>query len=391
MRVLHIGKYFAPFRGGVETYLLDVLRALASRGHDCAALVHDHELSPRLQRETHGEGDAEWTVWRTGTWLKAWFTPISPGFRGALRRLIREFRPDVIHAHLPNPSACWLLGLAEARDLPLVLHWHSDVITGQQGLVMRALYRLYRPLEERLLARADAIIATSSSYLETSDSLQGWPDKCHVVPLGLDETRVRVAGDGGATAECRHPEHFQVLAIGRLTYYKGFGFLLRAVAELEAVELHIVGQGALRRELVQLAKALGIAHRVRFHGGLDDAALAARLEACDCVCLPSIERTEAFGLVLLEAMAHGKPTVSSKVHGSGMSWVVQDGVTGLLAPPRDLPALVAALDRLRQDPALAERLGQAGQERFRRHFAIGPSVDALEAVYTRILPSDDGQ
>lgn len=398
MKILHIGKYYAPFRGGVETYLLDVMTAQAARGHAGLALVHHHDRHARMNEERHGEASAYWEIWRTGTWSTAFFTPISPGFPGALRKAIRQFQPDVIHAHLPNPSACWLLALRGTRDIPLVLHWHSDVLTDQQGAIMRALYAVYRPLEERLLKRADAIIATSESYLETSESLRDYPEKCHVVPLGMDSARVlahapaaatqneSAASTAGTAVPGSAPGSsagapFRILAIGRLTYYKGFGFLIRALDELEDVELHIVGDGALRRELWSLARELKVGRYVTFHGSVDDEELASQLAACDCVCLPSIERTEAFGLVLLEAMAFGKPTVSSKVHGSGMSWVVQDGETGLMVPPRDVGALARAIDRLRCDPALARRLGAAGRKRFNEQFAIGPSVDALDAVY----------
>ena len=102
------------------------------------------------------------------------------------------------------------------------------------------------------------------------------------------------------------------------------------------------------------------------------------------MCLPSTERTEAFGLVLLEAMAFGKPTVSSRVPGSGMSWVVQHEETGLMVPPRDVAALAEALERLRDDPSLARQLGAAGQKRFHRTFAITPSVEALQRVYDQV-------
>ena len=385
MKILHIGKYFSPYRGGVETYLLDVMNAQTRAGHEVAALVHDHERS--LGTKTSQEGDG--TVWRAGTLATAYFTPISPGFRGALRRLIRSFQPDVVHAHLPNPSACWLLTLREMKRIPLVLHWHSDVLTDGQGSVMRLLYRGYRPLEHRLLEQADAIIATSESYLATSASLQDYPDKCHVVPLGLDADRFLARAKVPELAFEGSDAPFQILAIGRLTYYKGFGFLIRAVATLEEVELHIVGEGSLRDELWKLAKELEVEDRVHFHGGLDDQGLAARLAACDCVCLPSVERTEAFGLVLLEAMAFGRATVSSRVLGSGMSWVVEDEVTGLMVPPRDVEALATALARLRDDPALAARLGRGGQERFRTHFSIEPSAVALTRIYEQVTHGED--
>ncbi|MEE4175629.1 MAG: glycosyltransferase [Xanthomonadales bacterium] len=385
MKILHIGKYFSPFRGGVETYLLDVMNAQVREGHEVAALVHNHERSLGLERSEMGKA----TVWRAGTLMTAFFTPISPGFRGALRRLIREFQPDIVHAHLPNPSACWLLTLREMKALPLVLHWHSDVLTDGQGAAMRTLYRAYRPFEHRLLEQADAIVATSESYLATSASLQDFPDKCHVVPLGLDAERFLASAEVPELAIDQGDGTFEVLAIGRLTYYKGFGFLIRAVAELEDVSLHIVGEGALRDELWQLARELETEDRVHFHGGLEDDGLAARLASCACVCLPSIERTEAFGLVLLEAMAFGRATVSSRVHGSGMSWVVEDEVTGLMTPPRDVEALAHALARLRDDPALAARLGAAGRQRFLEHFAIEPSSAALTRVYESVLPAGD--
>jgi rhamnosyl/mannosyltransferase len=385
VKILHIGKYYSPYRGGVETYLLDVMKAQTGAGHEVAALVHDHERSLGT-KQTREEGG---TVWRTGTLVTAFFTPISPGFRGALQRLIREFQPDVIHAHLPNPSVCWLLTLPEMKQLPLVLHWHSDVLTDGQGATMRLLYRGYRPLERRLLQQADAIIATSDSYLATSASLRDFPDKCHVVPLGLDADRFLRRASVPELATKSGDGPFQILAIGRLTYYKGFGFLIRAVATLADADLHIVGEGALRDELWKLAKELEVEDRVHFHGGLDDRGLAARLAACDCVCLPSIERTEAFGLVLLEAMAYGLATVSSRVPGSGMSWVVEDEVTGLLVPPRNVEALATALARLRDDPALADRLGAAGRQRFLNHFAIEPSAAALTRVYEQVLEPGD--
>jgi rhamnosyl/mannosyltransferase len=329
-------------------------------------------------------------VVRAATWLQAFFTPISPGFRGHLSDLIDEFKPDVIHAHLPNPSVCWWLTLRKAREIPLVIHWHSDVITSTQGFLMRVLYGLYRPLERRLLKASAAIVATSPSYLRSSQSLQEFPGKCHVVPLGLDPRRIeqfaRQADSAEETAGApRRSANFQILGIGRLTYYKGFGYLIRALAELPGVELHIVGEGSLRRELRLLAKQMKVVKRVHFHGGLDDQQLAARLEACDCLCLPSIERTEAFGLVLLEAKIFAKATVVSDVRGSGMAWVVEDGVTGVTVPPKDVPALVQALAKLRDNPELTRTLGLNGRARFDERFTIARSVAALAAVYQGVL------
>ncbi|MEM1412525.1 MAG: glycosyltransferase, partial [Pseudomonadota bacterium] len=127
MNILHIGKYFAPFRGGVETYLYDVMRAQAAMGDRCLALVHNHDRSARQVTEQFDPAGASWTVWRSATWGKAFFTPLSPAFRNDLMDAIETFKPDVIHAPLPNPAVGWLLSRASVEGPPLVVHWHSDV------------------------------------------------------------------------------------------------------------------------------------------------------------------------------------------------------------------------------------------------------------------------
>ncbi len=382
MKILHIGKYFAPFKGGVESYMRDLMTGLQREGGECAALVHDHERSWSSTTEQFEAEDQKFQVVRAGKWLTLFFTPVSPAFRGRLKRLLEDFRPDVIHVHLPNPSACWLLSLGTARAVPLVVHWHSDVVTREHASPMTLLYALYRPLERRLLQRSGAIIATSKSYLETSDSLRDYPQKCHVVPLGLDPAQIDPGHE--ADLEPAQPalsQDLQVLAVGRLSYYKGFGYLVRAAARLEGVQVHIVGSGDREWELKKLAAQLGVNDRVTFHGQLDDAQLAARFRGSDCLCLPSIERTEAFGLVLLEAMYFGKATVVSNVRGSGMGWVVDDGETGIKVPPRDVARLSAALEQLRDDRDLARRLGRNGRRKFDRLFSIDHSVRGLMRIY----------
>jgi len=390
VRILHIGKYFAPFKGGVETYLRDLMTGQQRAGACCACLVHNHVPSLGSKVETVRSGEQILPVTRAGLWLKLLFTPISPAFRHQLARLVREFRPDVIHVHLPNPSACWLLTVGPARKLPLVVHWHSDVITGMHGPLMKLLYALYRPLERRLLQHAGAIVATSRSYLRSSESLRDYPDKCHVVPLGLDPLRFAHLREPEPSELTLSPD-LQVLAVGRLTYYKGFGYLVRAAAQLDGVQVHVVGGGERERELKKLAARLNAGRRVIFLGRLGDAELAARFRASDCLCLPSIERTEAFGLVLLEAMMFSKATVVSDVRGSGMGWVVDDGETGIKVPPRDVNGLVSALQRLRDDRGLARRLGEAGRRKFDRLFAIDHSVQALQGIYNGLVYGSRGE
>jgi len=386
VKVLHIGKYFEPFKGGVETYLRDLMFGLTRQGVTCAALVHRHQRSIGTRRDVYDEGDGPVTVWRIGTWFRLLFAPISPGFPLSLSRMLREWDPDILHLHLPNPSALWVLVLPAARRRPWVVHWHSDVVTDLLGPLMRMVYALYRPLERALLRRARLVVATSRSYLESSESLQLVPDSSRVIPLGLDPQRLASMASLAPGGEATTPAgELRVLAIGRLTYYKGFGYLVEAAARAPGVSVHIVGQGECRSELERLARHLGVSARVTFHGALDDAGLANQLRRCDCVCLPSVERTEAFGLVLLEAMYFSRATVVSDVRGSGMGSVVKPGVTGLLVPPRQAGALAEALIRLRDDPALRRQLGEAGRRRFEERYSIEHGVRELARDYRALL------
>jgi hypothetical protein len=181
----------------------------------------------------------------------------------------------------------------------------------------------------------------------------------------------------------------RVLAIGRLTYYKGFDTLILAVADMPVIDLAIVGEGEERPRLERLLDGLGRPAHIRLLGQADDAACQRLLASCDVFCLPSRERTEAFGIVLMEAMRYGKPIVASSLSGSGVTWVARENDNAVLVPPDDAPALTAALDRLRQDAGLCARLGASGRQRFLAEFDIAASARRLRRLYARIDPEQD--
>jgi rhamnosyl/mannosyltransferase len=388
LKILHIGKYFAPFSGGLENYMRDAMVALGRRGIQSAALVHRHTLSLKSRDEEFIIEGQQFQVTRTGLWARLAFTPISPVFPWHLRRMIRQFKPDVLHLHLPNPSVFWALVLPSARRIPWLIHWHSDVVTLDQGWLMKFLYRLYQPFEYAVLKHAKVIVATSSPYLDSSNPLRKWISKCHVVPLGLDVGRFsRHIGHAGATSPNKGP--LQVLAVGRLTYYKGFRYLIEAAARVPEIHINLVGHGDQAEKLKALATSMNLQDRVTFHGTLSDADLVCQMSQCDCLCLPSVERTEAFGMVLLEAMYFGKATVISDVPGSGMGWVVDDGITGIKVPPMDTAALAEAFNRLVADPGQVSNMGQRGKNRFDRKFEINHAVGGLVDLYQQVTDPDE--
>ena len=399
MRILHIGKFYPPFAGGIENFLADLLPALQQQGVAAAALVHDSPAqSPSSPRDEKGV-----TIYRAPCHGRLLYAPISPAFPFWLHRAIREFQPDLLHLHLPNTSAFWALMVPAARRLPWVIHWHADVVASIIDRRLAWAYRLYRPFEQRLLAASSAIIATSPPYLDASAALAPWRERCHIIPLGLDPARIadsdRAAqeraemwwgekmtpsslagegwGEGGKIAS------FRILAIGRLTYYKGHDSLIQAAAHLPDSRILIVGTGEHRQRLETLIHSLQLHDRVCLPGFQPEADLNALLASCDVLCLPSLERTEAFGLVLLEAMRFSKPVVVSDIPGSGPGWVVKRAGHGLCVPPGDSDALAAALRELQQDLAKRTALGQAGRTALREQFGIAPVAATITDLYRR--------
>ena len=161
-----------------------------------------------------------------------------------MRKAIQAFQPDILHFHVPNTSAFWALLLTIAGELPWVIHWHADVVPSMIDRRMALAYQLYCPIEKLFLRRAQAIIATSQSYLNTSNALVAFKDKCHIVPLGLDPDRLKKPDNDGL---CRaeglwgQPDG-RILVIGRLTYYKGHEIMLEASTALPNVRILIVGR-----------------------------------------------------------------------------------------------------------------------------------------------------
>ncbi|HEN21193.1 MAG TPA: glycosyltransferase, partial [Desulfobacteraceae bacterium] len=314
MRVLHIGKYYPPFEGGIENFLGDLLPVLKNKGLDVAAVVHDHSF--RL-KGYYGEKQS-FDVYRVPTLGTFMYAPVSPGFPFVLRRVISRFKPDLLHIHMPNTSAFWVMALSCARRIPWIIHWHSDVVPSLIDQRMTFFYSLYKPLERCLLKHSSVIISTSAPYLNSSKALSAWRNKCRVIELGMDPGRLKLPGKQLISwAEGMWKEKMiRVLAIGRLTYYKGHDILIKAASKTPEISVIIVGKGDRKKELEAHISELAIGERVKLPGSLSGDRLHALLASCDFLCLPSVERTEAFGLVLLEAMRFGKPVVASDIRGS---------------------------------------------------------------------------
>ena len=372
LRVLHVGKFYPPVRGGMEKVLQVV--AEAER-----LVVENHVLVANTQASTVREEVRGVAVTRVAALTRVGAVAVCPTFPFWLRRL----SADVVVIHEPNPVA--LVAHFLSRPRGRIIFWvHAEVV--------RPAWRykaFYRPFLVRLLKRATRIVVASPAVAALAAELQPYRDKVVVVPYALDPDQhaptAAVAGRVRAVRD-ESPEPL-VLFVGRLVAYKGVDVLLRAVAGTTA-RVVIVGDGPLRGELESLAASLGVAHRVRFAGEATDFETTALYNACDLLVLPSVTRAEAFGMVQLEAMSCAKPVISTSLE-SGVPWVNQHGHTGLVVPPGDVGALTAAIQRLIDDPSERQEMGRRGRQRVEKDFSISRLAQQVTELYRTVTASPE--
>ncbi len=369
MKILHVYKdYYPPIVGGIEKHIAQVCNHFRQR-HQVEVLVCNRGLLTRVE---HVDGVRVIKVGQLGRIQSA---PIPPAFPLWLRKI----KADIIHYHLPNPT-CELSYLLANPSGAVVATYHSDIIR------QRFLLRFYGPFLERFLRRASLIMPTSPLYAESSPFLRQFREKCRVVPLGIDAGMFDSAANGHQKEIQRFRSRFGsefILFVGKLRYYKGLQFLLQAMPGIEA-PLVIVGSGPMESELKSLAGSYGVKDKVHFVGEASDEELPLFYHASSVFVLPSIYRSEAYGLVQLEAHACGKPVVSTRL-GTGVEFVNLDSRTGLLVPPADPAALAAALNTLLSDRVRRAEMGEFARQRVQAEFTLEKMFENIEDVYQAAL------
>jgi glycosyltransferase involved in cell wall biosynthesis len=358
MRILQIGKYYSPEKGGIETHL----RALSSRLQEYAEV----EVVVAGGRLPATEYIDRIKVERLATPLTALGTPICPKLIARLRRT----DVDLVHIHLPNPWAVFAY-LVSGCQCPLVVSYHSDIV--RQSYIEP----LFRPILHQFLKRASLIICSSENLIKFSCALRKFRDRCVVVPYGIDPKQISQADPVKVNEILTKQKRPIILAVGRLVYYKGFEYLLAAMTKVDAA-LIIVGKGPRKEALMELVSDLGLVDKVTILDQVED--VAPYYHAAEIFVLPSTARSEAFGIVQIEAMAAGKPVINTDLP-SGVPSVSRHGVTGLTVEPANWQALAGAINQLLDDPELCRRYGNAACQRVQENFHISDMVSLTWKVY----------
>lgn len=377
IRVLQVNKLYYPVTGGIERVVQQLAEGLCE-DTDTKVLVC------RRKGRTIVEQIAGIEVTRASSMGMLSSLPLSVSFLWKFRRMAKD--RDIIHIHMPFPLgdlACFLSGY-KGR---VILWWHSDIVR------QKKLMKLYRPLMEWLLRRADCIVVATQGHIDGSKYLKPYQEKCRIIPFGVDLKIEKEADrwyEEGRLLERSEekPDAVKFLFVGRLVYYKGCRTMIEAFVQAakgnSRIQLDIVGTGPLEPELKKQTEELGLTDRIQFHAEVSDDELIGYFKECDVFVLPSLQRSEAFGLVQIEAMAFGRPVINTKLP-SGVPYVSLHGETGVTVEPGNAAELAEAMQYLAEHPVERCRIGERARARMEEQFRMDKMLKRVLQLYEEFV------
>lgn len=377
IRVLQVNKLYYPVTGGIERVVQQLAEGLCE-DTDTKVLVC------RRKGRTIVEQIAGIEVTRASSMGMLSSLPLSVSFLWKFRRMAKD--RDIIHIHMPFPLgdlACFLSGY-KGR---VILWWHSDIVR------QKKLMKLYRPLMEWLLRRADCIVVATQGHIDGSKYLKPYQEKCRIIPFGVDLKIEKEADrwyEEGRLLERSEekPDAVKFLFVGRLVYYKGCRTMIEAFVQAakgnSRIQLDIVGTGPLEPELKKQTEELGLTDRIQFHAEVSDDELIGYFKECDVFVLPSLQRSEAFGLVQIEAMAFGRPVINTKLP-SGVPYVSLHGETGVTVEPGNAAELAEAMQYLAEHPAERCQMGERARARMDEQFRMDKMLKRVLRLYEEFV------
>ncbi|MFX0079658.1 MAG: glycosyltransferase family 4 protein [Candidatus Hermodarchaeota archaeon] len=385
LRITQVVHNFHPIVGGIETYAYNLAKGLVDAGHEVK--VYTAHI-PGFPAYENLEGIH---IHRFYAIARPFSYPFIPGLIPALTR----DRCDILHAHINSPMTVDFTAFSSRLvNIPLVITYHADAIISDLATktpgFRRMLSQVYRLSRHTAAKIAKHLIVTSPTYLEISQFLQRYREKTVIIPAPVNPYYLTPIEDTNqAKANLGfNPKDPLILFVGRLVPYKGLDTLLHAfkqiLPQIPSTQLAIVGSGPQLPKLQEICHQLELTNSVHFLGILPRRKLRDTYTACDVFVLPSRSRSEAFGIVLLEAMARAKPVVATNV--GGIPYVVNNGKTGILVPPSDQTSLAEAITQLLLNPQTRQQLGQAGYQRVTEYFTRPPITRKLEELYLTLIP-----
>lgn len=368
LKILEVNKAYFPHVGGIETLVRQYSEELGKFNAQVRTLVCRDGKGGTIREKINGI-----SVVRAGSLGTYFSCPLSLQFISLFRKMAKN--ADIVHINVPFPLADMALLLSGYKG-KVVVSWHSDIVKQKKLLFF------YRPLLKYLLNRADIIFTATEGHINGSDFLPEYRDKCRILPYGITvEDYLNIEKKSVLTEKLTDKNRVKIFFTGRLVYYKGVDILLKAFTKVKNCELFIAGTGELETSLKAYAESHNLSDKVHFLGFLPDDELKQAYADCDIFVLPSVAKSEAFGIVQLEAMVYGKPVINTNLP-SGVPCVSIDGKTGLTVAPSDVKALANAINRLAEDKELREQLGRNASDRVHNNFN---EKDVICKLYSYLL------
>lgn len=369
-KVLHISKYFPPYKGGIEDICKSIVDSL-SEYENFVFCYNDTAVDSFTS-----EKDVK--VLRIGTNFTLFSQPIAPFYKRKLKKVLKDFQPEIIHIHLPNPFAAYILCKVIKKETKLIVHWHSDIVN------QKYIYPLINFIEKRVLSRANSIFVTSPNYLEHSTSLSPYKNKCSIVPNCIDVSKISQKSNQSTLDKITKLSHGKdiIFFMGRHVSYKGISYLIEAEKEIQSdCVIFIAGKGPLTNEL----KKQSCSSRIFFLGEILDSEIGCYMNAAKIFAFPSVTKNEAFGVVLAEAMYSYLPAITFTIEGSGVNWVNIHNETGIEVPNKDSKAFAKAIDQLLSNEDLRQQMAQNAHQRIKDNFTTEKVSKIINQEYRNLF------
>ncbi len=365
MKILQINKFYYPWIGGVEKVVQQIAEGLKNDFNIDVLVCNDK--NERKEEIVNGI-----KVFRAKNLKIVLGMPISFDFFFLYRKIFKNY--DLIFLHYPFPLA-FLTYFLFSRNKNLVVWYHSDIVRQKFFEIFFRTFHLY------CFRKVKKIFVSNPNLIESSNYLKKFQEKCVVIPFGIDLNYFRENEELKKKAEEIRKLYGEplILSIGRLTYYKGFDYLIKAMKNIPA-KLLIIGEGKRKKKLLNLTKNLSLENKVFILPSQED--LRPFYLACDIFVLSSIERSEAFGIVILEAMAFKKPVISTELK-TGTSWVNINNETGFVVKPKNVEDLEKAMRILLENEELRKKFGENAYKHV-LNFSIENFIDQLKKELSKL-------
>lgn len=376
MKILQTNKAYYPKVGGIETTITTLSEGLVNKYDEDVNVLTCNQIKSLKTINTKINGV---NIRYVPTYNFLASLPLSPGYF----KEFTKYSGDILHIHEPFPLADFsflLFPKLKSNFSKIVVSWHSDIIRQKWVLLFYKKYLL------NFLKGVDKIIVSNPNMINNSDFLPFFKEKIEVIPIGVNINWTNSCSKSDdLSKEIRIANKAPLaLFVGRLVYYKGIEYLIEAISLVPDISLVIIGSGPLEKKIFEVINRLNLNSRIKIIPEVDEITLHAYFKVCDLFILPSVEKSETYGIVQIEAMACGKPVICTDL-GTGTTFINQNEKTGLVVPPRNSKLLAEAINRLLSNDDLRRNLGTYAKERAFKDFTDEKMVAETYKVYQKLL------